>query len=158
MDGVTNMVNLPSIFARRSHEHAVQSALSIAPHPPFPPSSAEADNGIVVHAGAVGVDVLNNYIHDYGFAGIRCGDYISYQGDCMLTMIFRNHVYSAKSNVTGDGDAAGIYYNTHIYNPGGRGGAGWLMRGCSLPRVPRHLCLMDGALHRACGLCRMITP
>ena len=89
------------------------------------PSSrlAGTDNGIVLHEGAVGVDVYNNFIHDYGFAGIRCGDYISQQGDCMLAYIFRNLVYSRKSNVSGDGDAAGIYFNTHWFNPGG-----WAMR------------------------------
>ena len=80
---------------------------------------ADSYDAIVLHEGAVGVDVYNNYVFNYGFAGIRCGDYISFQGDCMLTNVFRNLVYSKRSNVTGDGDAAGIYYNTHFFNPGG---------------------------------------
>ena len=80
---------------------------------------AGPNDGIVLHFGAVGVNVLNNYIHDYGFAGIRCGDYVSAQGDCMMTAVRGNYVYSPAANVMGDHDAAGIYYNTHWFNPGG---------------------------------------
>ena len=85
----------------------------------FHSSPPGASNGVVLHQGAVGVDVFNNYIHGFGFAGIRCGDYISYQGDCMLSNIFYNSVFSPRANATGDADAAGIYYNTHWINPGG---------------------------------------
>ena len=65
--------------------------------------------------GAVGVFVHNNYIHDFGFAGIRCGHLMSSQGHCMMTRIYRNHVY--KSQPKAD-DSGGIYYNTHWINPG----------------------------------------
>ena len=61
----------------------------------------------------------NNYIHDYGSAGIQCGDYLQNQGDCMLSNIRRNRIYSPLANITGSGDAAGIYFNTHWLNPGG---------------------------------------
>ena len=88
--------------------------MSFSYHLPLPGAS----NGVVLHQGAVGVDVFNNYIHGFGFAGIRCGDYVSFQGDCMLTNVFYNSVFSPRANVTGDADAAGIYYNTHWINPG----------------------------------------
>ncbi|CAI5940154.1 unnamed protein product [Closterium sp. NIES-64] len=45
---------------------------------------------IVVHRGSVGVIVRNNYVHDFIFAGIRCGSDAHYVGDCMLTQIDRN--------------------------------------------------------------------
>ena len=70
-----------------------------------------------MHIGAVGIKVFNNYIHDYGFAGIRCGDFISQQGDCMLTNIKRNLVINPQVNVSIPGDTGGIYYNTHWLNP-----------------------------------------
>lgn len=78
---------------------------------------AGASTGVVLHWGAVGVNVVNNYIHDYGFAGIRCGDFVSAQGDCMMTTISNNYVLASQRNKTGDSDAAGIYYNTHWFNP-----------------------------------------
>ncbi|CAI6010340.1 unnamed protein product [Closterium sp. NIES-65] len=73
---------------------------------------------IVLHRGAVGVTVTNNYIHDYIFAGIRCGADVHYSGDCMLTRINSNLVISSGRNLNGDYDSAGIYYCTHWFNPG----------------------------------------
>ncbi|GJP83187.1 hypothetical protein CLOP_g13375 [Closterium sp. NIES-67] len=73
---------------------------------------------IVLHRGAVGVTVANNYVHDYIFAGIRCGADVHYSGDCMLTRINSNLVISSGRNLNGDYDSAGIYYCTHWFNPG----------------------------------------
>ncbi|CAI5476684.1 unnamed protein product [Closterium sp. Yama58-4] len=73
---------------------------------------------IVLHRGAVGVTVTNNYIHNYIFAGIRCGADVHYSGDCMLTRINSNLVISSGRNLNGDHDSAGIYYCTHWFNPG----------------------------------------
>ncbi|CAI5931949.1 unnamed protein product [Closterium sp. NIES-65] len=74
--------------------------------------------GIVIYRGAVGVTVRNNYVHDYLFAGIRCGADVSLQGDCMLSTISNNLVVATARNMSGDQDAAGIYYCTHWFNPG----------------------------------------
>ena len=68
--------------------------------------------------GAVGVFVHNNYIHDYGFAGIRCGNLMSAQGDCMMTRIYHNYVYKYWPEAGKTDDSGGIYYNTHWINPG----------------------------------------
>ncbi|CAI5510635.1 unnamed protein product [Closterium sp. Naga37s-1] len=76
------------------------------------------DTPIVMHLGAVGVTVINNFIHDFGFAGIRCGADVHYAGDCMLTNISNNIVYNWRRNSSGDVDSAGIYYCTHWFSPG----------------------------------------
>ncbi|CAI5938641.1 unnamed protein product [Closterium sp. NIES-64] len=72
---------------------------------------------IVVHRGSVGVIVRNNYVHDFIFAGIRCGSDVHFAGDCMLTQIDRNLVVASGRNRSGDQDAAGIYYCVHWFSP-----------------------------------------
>ncbi|GJP44582.1 hypothetical protein CLOM_g3961 [Closterium sp. NIES-68] len=72
---------------------------------------------IVLHRGTIGAIVRNNYVHDYIFAGIRCGSDVHFQADCMLTQIDRNHVVAAGKNRSGDQDAAGIYYCVHWFSP-----------------------------------------
>ncbi|CAI7752004.1 unnamed protein product, partial [Closterium sp. NIES-54] len=76
------------------------------------------DTPIVMHWGAVGVTVINNFVHDFGFAGIRCGADVHFAGDCMLSNISNNIVYNWQRNSSGDADSAGIYYCTHWFSPG----------------------------------------
>ncbi|CAI5964960.1 unnamed protein product, partial [Closterium sp. NIES-64] len=76
------------------------------------------DQPIVLQNGAVGVIARNNYIHDFLFAGIRCGADVYNQGDCMLTTLSNNLIVASGRNMSGDHDAAGIYYCTHFFNPG----------------------------------------
>ncbi|CAI5461040.1 unnamed protein product [Closterium sp. Yama58-4] len=76
------------------------------------------DTPIVMHWGAVGVTVINNFVHDFGFAGIRCGADVHFAGDCMLSNISNNIVYNWRRNSSGDVDSAGIYYCTHWFSPG----------------------------------------
>ena len=78
---------------------------------------ADVHDGIVLHLGAVGVEVYNNRISRFAFAGIRCGDYFSQQGDCMLSTIFRNLVYGRMFDGVA-ADTGAIYFNTHYFNPG----------------------------------------
>ncbi|CAI5521470.1 unnamed protein product [Closterium sp. Naga37s-1] len=80
--------------------------------------AAGVHTGIVIYRGAVGVTVRNNYVHDYLFAGIRCGADVSLQGDCMLSTISNNLIVATARNMSGDQDAAGIYYCVHWFNPG----------------------------------------
>ncbi|CAI5530208.1 unnamed protein product [Closterium sp. Naga37s-1] len=54
---------------------------------------------VLLHVGAVGVVVRNNYVHDFVFAGITCGNMVHSQGDCMLSSISRNLVVAAGRNV-----------------------------------------------------------
>ncbi|CAI7832474.1 unnamed protein product, partial [Closterium sp. NIES-54] len=75
------------------------------------------DTPIVMHWGAVGVTVINNFVHDFGFAGIRCGADVHFAGDCMLSNISNNIVYNWQRNSSGDADSAGIYYCTHWFSP-----------------------------------------
>ncbi|CAI6008061.1 unnamed protein product [Closterium sp. NIES-65] len=72
---------------------------------------------IVIHRGTIGAIVRNNYVHDFLFAGIRCGSDVHFAADCMLTQIDRNHVVAAGRNRSGDQDAAGIYYCVHWFSP-----------------------------------------
>ncbi|GJP41963.1 hypothetical protein CLOM_g1574 [Closterium sp. NIES-68] len=76
------------------------------------------DTPIVLYRGAVGVKVYRNYVHDFIFAGIRCGADVHFAGDCMMTNVSNNLVIAKGRNTNGDHDAAGIYYCTHWFNPG----------------------------------------
>ncbi|CAI5509892.1 unnamed protein product [Closterium sp. Naga37s-1] len=76
------------------------------------------DTPIVLYRGAVGVKVFRNYVHDFIFAGIRCGADVHFAGDCMMTNVSNNLVVAKGRNTNGDHDAAGIYYCTHWFNPG----------------------------------------
>ncbi|GJP41981.1 hypothetical protein CLOM_g1583 [Closterium sp. NIES-68] len=75
------------------------------------------DTPIVLYQGAIGVIVRNNYVHDFIFAGIRCGADVHYAADCVLSTISYNIVVAAGTNRSGDQDAAGIYYCTHWFSP-----------------------------------------
>ncbi|CAI7911090.1 unnamed protein product, partial [Closterium sp. NIES-54] len=117
------------------------SPLSLYPIPPFAPSSRLAlfrplsvacmgehsdcraqesgvNTPILLHKGAVGVTVTNNYVHDYIFAGIKCGADVHYSFACMLARINSNLVVSSGRNLNGDHDSAGIYFYTHWFSPG----------------------------------------
>ncbi|CAI5461049.1 unnamed protein product [Closterium sp. Yama58-4] len=75
------------------------------------------DTPIVLYQGAIGVIVRNNYVHDFIFAGIRCGADVHYAADCVLATISYNIVVAAGTNRSGDQDAAGIYFCTHWFSP-----------------------------------------
>ncbi|CAI5522744.1 unnamed protein product [Closterium sp. Naga37s-1] len=75
------------------------------------------DTPIVLYQGAIGVIVRNNYVHDFIFAGIRCGADVHYAADCVLATISYNIVVAAGTNRSGDQDAAGIYFCTHLFSP-----------------------------------------
>ncbi|CAI7855974.1 unnamed protein product, partial [Closterium sp. NIES-54] len=91
---------------------------SLAPPPRPSTIPPGARFPIVLYFGAVGVTVSNNYVHDFIFAGIVCGAFVSYVGDCMLSTISNNLVVATGRNISGDMDASGIYFNTHWFNPG----------------------------------------
>ncbi|CAI5521590.1 unnamed protein product, partial [Closterium sp. Naga37s-1] len=73
---------------------------------------------VMFQLGVVGAVFKNNYVHDYVWAAIVCGNMVHSQGDCMLTSISNNLVVAKGRNLTGGGDATGIYYVTHWNNPG----------------------------------------
>ncbi|CAI5476725.1 unnamed protein product [Closterium sp. Yama58-4] len=85
--------------------------------PPVPPPLPGVDTPIVLYQGAIGVIVRNNYVHDFIFAGIRCGADVHYAADCVLATISYNIVVAAGTNRSGDQDAAGIYFCTHWFSP-----------------------------------------
>ncbi|CAI5991598.1 unnamed protein product [Closterium sp. NIES-64] len=84
----------------------------------MPERTRGVDTPIVLYRGAVGVKVFRNYVHDFIFAGIRCGADVHFSGDCMMTNVSNNLVVAKGRNTNGDHDAAGIYYCTHWFNPG----------------------------------------
>ncbi|GJP40445.1 hypothetical protein CLOM_g121 [Closterium sp. NIES-68] len=73
---------------------------------------------VLLQLGVVGAIFKNNHVHDYVWAAIVCGNMVHSQGDCMLTSISNNLVVAKGRNLTGGGDATGIYYVTHWNNPG----------------------------------------
>ncbi|GJP59757.1 hypothetical protein CLOP_g15126 [Closterium sp. NIES-67] len=72
---------------------------------------------IYLYRGTIGATVRNNFLHDYLFAGFRCGADVHFAWDCALTTVAHNFVFSPqKKDLTGD--SAGIYFCTHWFNPG----------------------------------------
>ncbi|CAI5959031.1 unnamed protein product [Closterium sp. NIES-65] len=53
---------------------------------------------VLLHVGAVGVVVRNNYVHDFVFAGITCGNMVHSQGSCMPSTIANNLIVAAGQN------------------------------------------------------------
>ncbi|CAI5490752.1 unnamed protein product [Closterium sp. Naga37s-1] len=73
---------------------------------------------INLYRGSIGVKVHNNFLHDYLFAGFRCGADVHYSWDCMLTSVKNNFVFTPQSKGRLTFDSAGIYFCTHWFNPG----------------------------------------
>ena len=97
----------------------LRASLDVSNNYVFGPS-----NGIVLHQGAIGVSVYNNFVVSSGWAGIQCGDRITDQFDCMLSKVYRNYVI-VKNPLSGNG----VYFNTKLFNPGrftgAEDGRGW---------------------------------
>ena len=70
--------------------------------------------------------VYNNYVHDFGFAGIASGFRMSEVMTASFVDVSQNLIIAKGRNVTGDSDATGIYWNTKWFSPGERrrGGEG----------------------------------
>ncbi|CAI5509883.1 unnamed protein product [Closterium sp. Naga37s-1] len=105
------------MIVHSNYAHDFIFAFSLVP--PSLPSLTGVDTPIVLYQGAIGVIVRNNYVHDFIFAGIRCGADVHYAADCVLATISYNIVVAAGTNRSGDQDAAGIYFCTHWFSPGG---------------------------------------
>eukprot|EP00850_Spirogloea_muscicola_P018682 SM000174S03337 [mRNA] locus=s174:31735:34103:- [translate_table: standard] len=73
--------------------------------------------GINVAYGAVGVEVSNNYITDFIFAGISLGRGVHNTGDAMFITLSNNYM-DIKSETPYIPDSTGIYMVTHWINPG----------------------------------------
>ena len=68
--------------------------------------------------------VYNNYIHDFGFAGIASGFRMSEVMTASFVDVSQNLIIAKGRNVTGDSDATGIYWNTKWFSPGEKMGEG----------------------------------
>ena len=64
--------------------------------------------------------VYNNYVHDFGFAGIASGFRMSEVMTASFVDVSQNLIIAKGRNVTGDSDATGIYWNTKWFSPGER--------------------------------------
>ena len=73
-----------------------------------------------IGGGSTGVGVYNNYVHDFGFAGIASGFRMSEVMTASFVDISQNLIIAKGRNVTGDLDATGIYWNTKWFAPGER--------------------------------------
>ncbi|GJP53271.1 hypothetical protein CLOM_g12443 [Closterium sp. NIES-68] len=76
--------------------------------------------GIMILWGGVGVNVLNNRLHDFSLAGIQLGHGMNNVGDSMLNKIAYNDIRHDFGE-TGQNtrlDNSAIYFDTHWVNPG----------------------------------------
>eukprot|EP00850_Spirogloea_muscicola_P008576 SM000046S16357 [mRNA] locus=s46:155889:158824:- [translate_table: standard] len=72
--------------------------------------------GISLAYGAVGVEVINNYITDFTFAGVSLGRGSHNVGDAMYNTVSKNYIFIAPEFPVIQ-DATGIYFATHWINP-----------------------------------------
>ncbi|CAI7858917.1 unnamed protein product [Closterium sp. NIES-54] len=74
---------------------------------------------VLMYAGTVGTIIANNYITDFQFGGVQCGQGDGNVADCMLNTI-QDNIITAESAIypVPNGDGSGIYYDLHWYNPG----------------------------------------
>eukprot|EP00850_Spirogloea_muscicola_P000621 SM000002S05701 [mRNA] locus=s2:1755869:1758613:+ [translate_table: standard] len=73
--------------------------------------------GILLHRGAIGVTVKNNYITAFVFAGIQLGEGAVPVGNAMLNMISHNYIYIPDAATGLAPETAGIYIIGHYFNP-----------------------------------------
>ncbi|CAI5977443.1 unnamed protein product [Closterium sp. NIES-65] len=74
---------------------------------------------VLMYAGTVGTIIANNFITDFQFGGVQCGQGDGNVADCMLNTI-QDNIITAESAIypVPNGDGSGIYYDLHWYNPG----------------------------------------
>eukprot|EP00475_Leptophrys_vorax_P009608 TRINITY_DN16359_c0_g1_i1.p2 TRINITY_DN16359_c0_g1~~TRINITY_DN16359_c0_g1_i1.p2 ORF type:complete len:387 (-),score=-3.72 TRINITY_DN16359_c0_g1_i1:218-1276(-) len=84
---------------------------------------------INLYRGTIGVRVVNNFLHDYIFAGFRCGADVHYAWDCFFTTLRHNFIYTPQSKGRLMLDAGGIYFCTHWYNPGNKVSCNYVIGG-----------------------------
>eukprot|EP00850_Spirogloea_muscicola_P000631 SM000002S05711 [mRNA] locus=s2:1781162:1784639:- [translate_table: standard] len=73
--------------------------------------------GIILEFGCVGTTVINNYFHDFFFAGVQVGHGVHNVADAVQNNVSYNYVYSAPGQVNKI-DSTGIYLDLHWINPG----------------------------------------
>eukprot|EP00850_Spirogloea_muscicola_P010828 SM000065S20177 [mRNA] locus=s65:131431:133518:- [translate_table: standard] len=73
--------------------------------------------GVMLCAGAVGVTVVHNSFHNFGWAGVQIGQGIHNTGDASLNNVSWNYVARPIQTHTVD-DSGGIYMDLHWINPG----------------------------------------
>ncbi|CAI5463922.1 unnamed protein product [Closterium sp. Yama58-4] len=76
--------------------------------------------GIMILWGGVGVNVMNNRLHDFTLAGIQMGHGMNNVGDAMLTKVAYNEIRHdfGETGANTRLDNSGIYFDTHWVNPG----------------------------------------
>eukprot|EP00897_Mesotaenium_endlicherianum_P002654 jgi/Mesen1/2416/ME000157S01550 len=71
--------------------------------------------GVYLSRQSVGVTVQHNFLYNFTFAGIQCGQGQHNVMDCALNRFIQNYIDNDGNNIH---DATGIYFDTHWYNPG----------------------------------------
>ncbi|CAI5975913.1 unnamed protein product [Closterium sp. NIES-65] len=76
--------------------------------------------GIMILWGGIGVNVMNNRLHDFTLAGIQMGHGMNNVGDAMLTKVAYNEIRHdfGETGANTRLDNSGIYFDTHWVNPG----------------------------------------
>ncbi|CAI5999503.1 unnamed protein product [Closterium sp. NIES-65] len=80
--------------------------------------------------GAVGVQVVNNFLHQYTGSGVQCGTHVNNAGSCMMTFIGRNWFFP-NVTITAKTDISNIRFTTHWISPGNAASCNYMLGGNS---------------------------
>ncbi|CAI7893057.1 unnamed protein product [Closterium sp. NIES-53] len=80
--------------------------------------------------GAVGVQIVNNFLHQYTGSGVQCGTHVNNAGSCMMTFIGRNWFFP-NTTITAKTDIANIRFTTHWISPGNAASCNYMLGGNS---------------------------
>ncbi|CAI5515570.1 unnamed protein product [Closterium sp. Naga37s-1] len=80
--------------------------------------------------GAVGVQIVNNFLHQFSGNGVLCGTHVNNAGSCMMTFIGRNWFFP-NVTITAKTDIANIRFTTHWISPGNAASCNYMLGGNS---------------------------
>ncbi|CAI5524759.1 unnamed protein product [Closterium sp. Naga37s-1] len=85
---------------------------------------------VYLTSGAVGVQIVNNFLHQYTGSGVQCGTHVNNAGSCMMTFIGRNWFFP-NVTITAKTDIANIRFTTHWISPGNAASCNYMLGGNS---------------------------
>ncbi|CAI5464567.1 unnamed protein product [Closterium sp. Yama58-4] len=80
--------------------------------------------------GAIGVQVVNNFLHQFTGSGVQCGTHVNNAGSCMMTFIGRNWFFP-NTTITAKTDISNIRFTTHWISPGNAASCNYMLGGNS---------------------------
>ncbi|GJP47643.1 hypothetical protein CLOM_g6823 [Closterium sp. NIES-68] len=80
--------------------------------------------------GAVGVQIVNNFFHQFTGNGVQCGSALNNAGSCMMTFIARNWFFP-NTTITAKTDISNVAFDTHWISPGNAASCNYMLGGNS---------------------------